>query len=94
MKFDKDLIAVFALSANAKGLAQDMYQALWACVTCVVVTVVVSLATQPKPESELVGLVYSLTEKPKEEHVAWYGRPFFWGMVSLAVFAILQWRFW
>ena len=94
MKLDKNLIAVFALSPHAKGLAQDMYQALWACVTCVVVTVVVSLATQPKPEAELVGLVYSLTEKPKEEHVAWYGRPFFWGMASLAIFLILQWRFW
>jgi solute:Na+ symporter, SSS family len=94
MKFDKDLIAVFALSPHAKGLAQDMYQALWACVTCVVVTVVVSLVTQPKPEAELEGLVYSLTVKPKEEHVAWYGRPFFWGMVSLAVFLVLQWRFW
>jgi len=94
MKFDKDLIAVFALSPNAKGLAQDMYQALWSCVICVVVTVFVSMATQPKPESELVGLVYSLTERPKEDHVAWYGRPFFWGMVSLAVFAFLQWRFW
>jgi solute:Na+ symporter, SSS family len=94
MKLDKNLIAVFALSPHAKGLAQDMYQALWACVTCVLVTVVVSLATQPKPEAELVGLVYSLTEKPKEEHVAWYGRPFFWGMASLAIFLILQWRFW
>ncbi|HKE22361.1 MAG TPA: sodium:solute symporter family protein [Bryobacteraceae bacterium] len=94
MKFDKDLIAVFALSPNAKGLAQDMYQALWSCVICVVVTVLVSMATQPKPESQLVGLVYSLTERPKEDHVAWYGRPFFWGMVSLAVFAFLQWRFW
>jgi SSS family solute:Na+ symporter len=94
MKFAPSTIAIFALSPHAKGLAQDMYQALWACVTCVVVTVLVSLATQPKPESELKGLVYSLTPRAKEEHVAWYGRPFFWGMVSLALFAFLQWRFW
>src|SRR5258707_15841658 len=29
MKIDHDLVAVFALSPLAKGLAQDMYQALW-----------------------------------------------------------------
>src|ERR1700726_4528288 len=33
MKFDPRWIAVFALSPDAKGLAQDMYQSLWSCVT-------------------------------------------------------------
>lgn len=94
MKFAPSTIAIFALSPHAKGLAQDMYQALWSCVTCIVVTVLVSLATQPKPDAELEGLVYSLTPRPKEEHVAWYGRPFFWGMASLVLLVILQWRFW
>jgi SSS family solute:Na+ symporter len=94
MKFAPSTIAIFALSANAKGLAQDMYQALWSCLICIVVTFLVSMATQPKPDAELAGLVYSLTPKAKEEHVAWYARPFFWGMVSLAALLILQWRFW
>ena len=94
MKFAPSTIAIFALSPNAKGLAQDMYQALWSCLICALVTVLVSVATQPKPEAELKGLVYSLTPRAKEEHVAWYGRPFFWGMVSIVALLILQWRFW
>ena len=39
---------VSRLSPLAKGLAQDMYQALWSCVTCVVVTVLVTLVTKPR----------------------------------------------
>ena len=41
-----------------------MYQALWSFITCVVVTVVVSLATKPVPDGQLTGLVYGLTEVP------------------------------
>src|SRR2546430_13039484 len=37
-------------------------QALWSCVTCVVVTVLVTLVTKPRPDEELKGLVYALTE--------------------------------
>src|SRR6202171_1977276 len=48
MKIDHNLVAVFALSPLGTGLAQDMYQALWSCLVCVLVTVGVSLATTPK----------------------------------------------
>src|SRR5207249_541663 len=58
MKLDHHWVSVFALSPRAQGLAQDMYQALWSCVTCVVVTVLVTLLTKPKPDHELKGLVY------------------------------------
>jgi len=37
-------------------------------------TIFVSLATKPKPEEELRGLVYSLTEKPKYTYTKWYQR--------------------
>src|SRR5437879_955685 len=68
MKLDPERwVPVFALSPQAKGLAQDMYQALWSCVTCVVVTVLVTMVTKPRPDSELVGLVYSLTPLAREE---------------------------
>jgi SSS family solute:Na+ symporter len=87
-------IALFALSPEAKGLAQDMYQSLWSCVTCVLVTVLVTIVTEPRPDSELRGLVYSLTEKAKEEHASLLHRPAFWGVVSLVVLAILQIIFW
>jgi solute:Na+ symporter, SSS family len=94
MKVDHDLVAVFALSPRAQGLAQDMYQALWSCSVCVIVTVVVSLATTPKPDSELTGVVYGVTQIPKEENVPLLHKPIFWAGVALALFLVLQWIFW
>jgi len=94
MKIDHALIAVFALSPLAKGLAQDMYQALWSCLVCVLVTVVVSLATTPKPAAELTGLVYGFTPIPKEENVPLLHKPIFWAGVAVAFFVILQIIFW
>lgn len=95
MKLDPERwVRVFALSPRASGLAQDMYQALWACVTCVVVTVLVTFVTQPKPDPELKGLVYSLTEVPREEHTSFVQRPFVWGMAALAILVALQIIFW
>ncbi|WP_336518026.1 sodium:solute symporter family protein [Pollutibacter soli] len=37
-------------------------------------TIIVSLMTKPKPEAELRGLVYSLTDKPKYAEGKWYLR--------------------
>jgi solute:Na+ symporter, SSS family len=87
-------IPIFARSPLAQGLAQDMYQSLWACVTCVVVTVLVTLVTRPKPDSELVGLVYSLTPLAKEEHTNFWHRPVVWGVIALILLVILQIIFW
>ena len=43
------------------------------CTTCVAVTVLVTMVTKPRAESELVGLVYSLTEKAHQGKApAWY----------------------
>jgi solute:Na+ symporter, SSS family len=90
MRLNPALIGVFALSPLAKGLAQDMYQALWSCVACVIVTVVVSLATAPKPAAELTGLVYGLTPIPQEHGVPVFHKPIFWAAVAFALFLILQ----
>jgi len=87
-------VPVFARSPLAQGLARDMYQALWSCVTCIVVTVLVTLVTKPKPDAELVGLVYSLTDVPQEEHASIFHKPLFWGVVVMIVFVILQIIFW
>ena len=95
MKLDPQRwVPVFALSPLAKGLAQDMYQALWSCVTCVVVTVLVTLVTKPRPDSELVGLVYSLTPLAREDRAPLLQRPLFWGIVALVILVILQIIFW
>ncbi len=83
-----------ALSPRAKPMAEDMYRALWAWIICVAVTVVVSVAGTPKPEQELVGLVYGATEVPGEAGLKLYQKPLFWAGVVLAVFIILQIIFW
>ena len=52
-----------------------MYRALWSCILCALVTVIVSLLTTPKPESELKGLVYGATDIPAETYVACFTVP-------------------
>jgi SSS family solute:Na+ symporter len=48
-------------------------------------TIFVSLLTKPKPEAELKGLVYSLTEKPKYNEQKWYLRVVPLGLLLLAI---------
>ncbi len=74
-------------------MAANFWMAIWAWTTCFVVTIVVSLLTRPRADSELVGLVYSLTEKPEEKGVAWYGRPAVLGVVVLAAVVVLNFIF-
>jgi len=83
-----------ALSPNAKALAQDMYQALWSFVVCVVVTVVVSLMTKPKADAELAGLVMGLTDIPSVGDLPFYEKPVFWAGVVAVVFVVLNIIFW
>ena len=59
----------------SSAMAQAFAIAIVAWTSCFVITIVISLATKAKPADELRGLVYSLTEKPKETGVAWYLRP-------------------
>jgi SSS family solute:Na+ symporter len=57
------------------------------------VTVLVSLATKAPEESRLVGLVYSLTERPQEEHLGWYKRPAYLGAAILGATVLLNFIF-
>jgi len=56
-------------------MAQNFWIAICAWTTCFIVTILVSLATRPRPEKELEGLVYGLTKLKHDEGVAWYLRP-------------------
>jgi SSS family solute:Na+ symporter len=56
-------------------MAQNFWGAIFAFSANFIVTVIVSLMTKPKPESELVGLVHSLTPKPPSENLSWWRRP-------------------
>jgi solute:Na+ symporter, SSS family len=56
-------------------LAQTFWTAIIAWTTCFVVTIIVSLATRPRPDADLRGLVYSLTERPNDQALPWIRRP-------------------
>ncbi len=94
VKFDPAMLKVFALSADAKTMAADMYRALWSWLICVGVTVIVSYLTKPKAEAELNGLVRSCTVLPSEGDLPLTKRPIFWAGVVLAAFIILNIIFW
>ena len=94
VKADPSALRYIALSPNAKDMAENMYRALWSWIICVVVTVVVSYATKPRPVAELNGLVYGATEVPGEGHLPLYQRPAFWAALVAVVFLALQIIFW
>ena len=56
-------------------MAQNFWIAIFAWSACFLTTILVSLATRPKPVAELDNLVYGLTSIPSEEGVRWYRRP-------------------
>ncbi|WP_165065856.1 sodium:solute symporter family protein [Paludisphaera rhizosphaerae] len=94
VRLDPSALAIVALSKHAQAMAENMYRGLWSWLVCVIVTVAVSYATKPKPDSELVGLVYGCTEIPHEEAAPWYERPAVWATVVAIVFVILNVVFW
>ncbi|HEV2176381.1 MAG TPA: sodium:solute symporter family protein [Terriglobia bacterium] len=94
VKLDPSKLAIIALSANAKDLAADMYRGLWSWLICLIVTVLVSLMTEPDPNQDYEGLVYGATPLPSEGDLPLLKRPIFWAGVALAVFLVLQWIFW
>ncbi|MFD9960001.1 sodium:solute symporter family protein [Amycolatopsis sp. NPDC058986] len=78
-------ITVWTLSQTGvlglKGQGTSFVAAGTAFVVDIVISVAVSLATRPKPDSELVGLVYSLTPRDTLKHddtgenAGWYRKP-------------------
>jgi SSS family solute:Na+ symporter len=56
-------------------MAQNFWIAISAWTVCFVMTIAISLATKPRPEPELQGLVYGLTKLAHDEGVSWYKRP-------------------
>src|SRR5689334_10145171 len=71
-------------------LGQTFWTAIAAWVTCFVVTILVSLATRPRPDEELRGLVYSLAPKPSEGNVVWYERPTVLAVMVLSIALLLN----
>jgi SSS family solute:Na+ symporter len=78
------------LNTYPSEMAQNFWTAIWAWTVCFVVTIVVSLLTRPRPVEELRGLVYSLTERPRDEGEPWYRRPSILAVVVLAMTLVLN----
>ncbi len=74
-------------------MAQNFWTAIFAWTTCFVITILISLVTRAPEESRLVGLVYSLTERPEEGHLRWFQRPAYLGGAILAVTVLLNFIF-
>jgi len=87
-------LAILALSSNARAMAENLYRFIWSWLVCVLVTIMVSLATRPKPDSELQGLVYGFAQLPSEQAVPIYRRPIFAAALVAVVFVCLNLIFW
>lgn len=94
VKLDPSAIGIIALSPDAKDMAENMYRALWCWLVTVIVTVVVSYATSPRPRAELNGLVYGITPVPSEGDLPLTSRPIFWAGIVFAALVAVNVIFW
>ncbi len=75
-------------------MAQNFWIAIFAWSSCFLITVLVSLASRPKPETELHNLVYGLTEIPHDPGLPWYQRPLALALVVIIALVALNFLFW
>ena len=76
-------------------MAQNFWTAIYAFITCFVLTMVISIVTkQLKTDDQLKGLVYSLTPKEKEEGLKWYEKPVTLAIIVGIISIILSILFW
>ncbi|HXI29565.1 MAG TPA: hypothetical protein VNG89_14100, partial [Vicinamibacterales bacterium] len=80
--------------AYPSDMAQNFWGAIWAWTSCFAITIVVSLATAPRPATELTGLVYGLTPRIADAQIAWYARPAILGAGVLVLTLALNVLFW
>jgi SSS family solute:Na+ symporter len=76
------------------GLGASMARAFFAWIVCLAVTIAVSLVTQPKPDDELRGLVWGLTEQKEAVEEAWYKKPWVLAVIVLTITVALNIYFW
>jgi SSS family solute:Na+ symporter len=94
VKIDPSALRYVALSPDAKDMAENMYRALWSVCVAVIVVFVVSLFGKARPIAELNGLVYGATQLPAEEPVPFYKNEWFWLVLAIIGFLVLNIYFW
>ena len=86
---------ISVVSTFPSEMAQNFWLASFAFTVCLVLTLVISLATaRTKTDADLKGLVYSLTPKTVDHNQPVWQRPAVVGVVLLIVCVILNWYFW
>ncbi len=76
-------------------MAQNFWTAIFAFTTATLLTVIISLLTKRiKSDSELDGLVYSMTKPLDDSNVAWHQRPWFLALIVAVICIILTILFW
>ena len=75
-------------------MAANFWRALWAWLISTGVAVAVSSFTKKRPESELVGLVRSLTPKIVEKDISLFQKPAFWAVITLVILVVINIYFW
>jgi SSS family solute:Na+ symporter len=78
------------LHAYPSEMAQNFWTAIFAWSTSFIVTILISLLSKPRPDSELKGLVYSVTPRIIDASGAWYRRPATLGAVVIAAVVALN----
>ncbi len=76
------------------SMAQNFWIAIISWSVCLVITVLVSLVTRAKAESELHNLVYGITDLPHESGAPWYKRPGPLAWIVIGMLVILNVIFW
>jgi len=94
VKFDWFSVKYLTLSGTASAQAANFWRAWWAWLICFFVTIIISLFTERKPESELVGLVKGLTPEVSSEGLPWYRKPESLAIISVLVLVALNIYFW
>ncbi|MDX2002507.1 MAG: sodium:solute symporter family protein [Chitinophagales bacterium] len=66
---------LFSMHQFSSGMAHSFAIAIVSWSTCFLTTIVISLFTRAKSDTELRGLVYSLTDRSSETETIWYRKP-------------------
>lgn len=81
---------VAALHTYRSEMAQNFWTAIVAWSVCFGSTVALSYLSKAQPKEDLVGLVYSLSERVRHDEVVWYRRPAVWAAGVLAATVALN----
>jgi solute:Na+ symporter, SSS family len=81
---------IYPLYEIHSGMGQAFIVASVSWIANFCTTIIVSLFTKPKPENELVGLVYSLTVKPSYYQDKWYLKVVPLGLILIIITIVLN----